>query len=34
MRIRELRCVKCIEKLRPKLQRMIFAVGHLETLAQ
>src|SRR5206468_1097003 len=34
VRIRELRCVKRIEKLRPKLQRMIFAVGHLESLAQ
>jgi hypothetical protein len=34
IRIRELWCVKSIEKLRPKLQRMIFAVGHLETLAQ
>lgn len=34
VRIRELRCVKRIEKLRTKLQRMIFVVGHLESLAQ
>ena len=34
VRIRELWCVERIEKLCPKLQRMTFAVRHLERLAK